>query len=110
LAEVSVGPKTKELIEVLERAASLLRRHDEPDWASWLESDRALLERGDFYGVTHFLSAFGGMGSLSDITFHASNGHVLAISDADRITATLSKLLSRGYELAKAISRDATFE
>jgi len=98
------------LIEILERSASLLRNHDEDNWASWLESDRALLERGDFRGVTHFLSAFGGMGSLNDVTLLASNGHVLAVVDSDRITATLRTLLSQGYDLAKAISRAAVVE
>jgi hypothetical protein len=107
---VTPGPKTQSLIQVLERLASVLRDHDEDDWASWVESDLARMERGDFYSVEHFLSAFGGMESLNDVTLLASKGRVLTVVDADRVTASLRELLSQGYDLAKAISRDATIE
>jgi hypothetical protein len=53
---MSPGPQTQSLIELLERLVSLLRYHDEDDWASWLESDRASLERGDLHGIEHFLA------------------------------------------------------
>jgi len=100
--QASVGPKAQALIEILKRLGSLLRNHDQDEWASWLESDRAHLERGNFYGVQHFLSV---VGWLDDITLLTSNGYVLPVVDADRITATGRELLSQAHELAKSISR-----
>ena len=104
---VSVGPKAQALIEILERLGSLLRHHDEDELASWIESDRAHLERGNFYGVQHFLSAYGW---LSDVTLRTTKGHVLPPIDADRITATVRELFSHAYHLAKGIPRKSLFE
>ena len=95
------------MIEILKQLASLLRHHDKDEWASSLESDRAHLERGNFYGVQHFLSAYGW---LDDVTLLTSNGHVLPLVDADRITATVRELLSQAHDLATAISRRTLFK
>jgi hypothetical protein len=107
---MSPDPKTQSLIEILERLVSLLRYHDEDDWASWLESDRARLERGEVHGIEHFLSAFGALGSANDLTLNSTNGHVLSLVDADRVTATVRELLSQAHDLAKAISPEAGLE
>ena len=74
--------------------------------ASWIESDRAHLERGNFYGLQHFLSAYGW---LSDVTLRTTKGHVLPPVDADRITATVRELFSHAYDLAKGMSRKSLF-
>lgn len=57
-----MGPKTARLVGLLERLAPLLSNH----WREWIEKDLAEIRAGDFYGVEHFLSAFGGMGSIND--------------------------------------------
>jgi hypothetical protein len=105
---VSPGPKTQSLIELLERLASLLRYHDEDDWASWLESDRDLLQRGEIEGgISHMLSAFGGMGSINDLTLDSASGLALQVAEKDRVNTLLRALLSQAYDLATTISRVA---
>ncbi|MFE9204230.1 DUF6966 domain-containing protein [Micromonospora sp. NPDC007230] len=46
----------------------LLRRHDNEHWAQW--ADRALIrvDAGDAGGLDHWLSAYGGMGSINDLS------------------------------------------
>jgi hypothetical protein len=89
---VSLGPKTQSLVETLDALVSELRLRDQERWATWLERDRDLLRRGDFEGIRHFLSAFGGMGSLNDLNLDRAD------------------LLSRAYDLATEISRKAVVE
>lgn len=66
--------------------------------------------RGDIEGIEHLLSAFGGMGSINDLIIHPANGHALSLRDGEHANAALQDLLSRAYELASEISREATFE
>jgi hypothetical protein len=108
--EARAGPKTQSLIEILDTIVALLRRHGEKRWASWLESDRDHIRAGEFRGIRHFLSAFGGMGSVNDLVLHPANGHVPSIEDAARVNADLLGLLSRAYDLATDISREMVFE
>jgi hypothetical protein len=105
-----MGPKTRSLIETLDTLVSLLREHGEERWASWLHSDCDRLQRGDFTGIKHFLSAFGGMGSLGDLILDPGNGHRISHSDVESVNARLRARLSRAYDLATEISREAVFE
>jgi hypothetical protein len=89
-----MGPKTKLLIETLEELTSLLRARGETHWVIWLESDLQRLRASDLYGVTHLLSAYGGMGSFNDLV----------------LDARASDLRSRAWSLAKGISREAVIE
>lgn len=98
------------LIDTLAELASLLRRHGETHWAAWLESDLDRLRAADFEGVTHFLSAYGGMGSFTDLILHPANGHRVAIADVDDVDAALTALRSRAWRLADQIAREATKE
>lgn len=72
----------------------LLRDADEKHWATWLEKDRELIAKGDFYGVEHLLQAFGGMGSFNDFG--------LAESGKD---AKLCALRNTIYDYATALKR-----
>ena len=101
---------TVNLIETLGALASFLRRHGETHWASWLESDVERLRAGDLGGVTHFLSAYGGMGSFTDLVLHPANGHRVEIADVARVDAALSDLRSRAWRLADQLSREAIRE
>jgi len=89
---MSLASKTQLLIETLDGLVPTLRHQGEEHWAAWLESDRDLLRRGDYEGARHFMSAFGGMGSLNDQLFLPPD------------------LLSRAYYLAKEISDEAITE
>jgi len=105
-----MGPKTKSLIRILDELVALLRRHGEAHWASWLESDLCRIRAGDFSGVTHFLSAYGGMGSFNDLMIHPSNGHCVDDGEVHRVNASLSDLRSRAWSFANDISREAVIE
>jgi hypothetical protein len=105
-----MGPKTQLLIETLTELTPLLRAHGEVHWAVWIESDLHRIRMGDFYGVTHFLSAYGGPGSFNDVAIRSTNSHRADRADIDRINAHLSDLRSRAWTLAQDISREAVIE
>jgi predicted sugar kinase len=90
---------TDDLLPALDDAARLLREHGHAHWAQWLDSARDWIANGDLHGVTHLLSAFGGMGSLGDV--------MLADADANERLRALTGSL---YELAAAIQRTADRE
>src|SRR5687767_13432424 len=69
-------------------------------WASRLEMDLTWIRDGDLHGVTHFLSAQGGPGSLTDLVLHPMNGHDLAIADVPAVNQALSALTARAWDLA----------
>ena len=83
-----------ELLAALEQAAALLRGSGQARWADWLEKDRKLIEAEDFYGVEHLLQAFGGMGSLSDVTLQPAPKN-----------AELREATERIYEIANGLRR-----
>jgi uncharacterized protein DUF6966 len=105
-----MGPKTQLLIETLTELTSLLRTHGEVNWVGWIESDLHRIRTGDFYGVTHFLSAYGGPGSFNDVAIQPRNSHRTDGADIDRINAHLSDLRTRAWTLAQDISREAVIE
>ena len=67
-SEVADDGEVEALVAAATAAAELLRSHGEDRWARWLDLDAQRIASGDFYGVEHLLRAFGGMGSLSDVT------------------------------------------
>jgi hypothetical protein len=78
------------LLSAMDDLVARLRRAGEPRWAEWIEADRGRIAAGDGQGVDHFLSAFGGSGSLNDIP-----------GDAETRT-----LCSRCWSLARDIQRE----
>ena len=62
-----MGPKTTELIGVLDRTIALLEDDGEDNWSHGLRRARARLQDSDFGGVSMLRAAFGGMGSFSDL-------------------------------------------
>lgn len=102
-----MGPKTIELCEKIREVISLLRSVDEHHWAGWLDRSLSLIERADFSGVESLLRAFGGMGSFSDLTLTAANGHSVEDSEEFEVNDRLHTLRTRLYELADEIRRTA---
>ena len=62
-----MGPKTKELIEVLSSIIELLESGGETHWVAWMRKSKSRLEASDFSGITHLLEAYGGMESFNDL-------------------------------------------
>lgn len=67
-----MGPKTEQLIGVLEQLAVVLESDGAVHWGQWMRKARAHLLNGDAYGVEYLLSAYGGMSSLNDLVLGQS--------------------------------------
>ena len=95
------GPVTDEpLFDALVRLAALLESHGEHGWSTWIGTDLRRLESGDAYALDHLLSAFGGMGSLSDLVLHPLNGHDIAEADLDASNQQLGALRTEVWSAA----------
>lgn len=103
-----MGPRTSELVTILDETIAVLRSAQENHWSAWLEKDAAWIRADDFYGVEHFLSAFGGMGSLNDLVLCPANGHTLDASQIAPLNDRLNHLLSQSWSLARELERNVT--
>lgn len=95
------------LAEALDELAAFLADHSESSWAEWTSKDAAWTRRGDGYGVTHFLSAFGGMGSLDDVVFDPRNGNAASMAEAEGLNQAFDELRGRAWRLASALRHAA---
>jgi hypothetical protein len=98
--------RISELATLVQEASDLLRRHSVTFWADWLGDDAARIRRLDFSGIEHLLSAYGAMGSLTDVFIWPQNGHAIEGKDVELVNARLRSLLSRMYDGAKQLSRE----
>ncbi|MEM7141556.1 MAG: hypothetical protein AAF548_11035 [Actinomycetota bacterium] len=100
-----------ELLRVLDELLTLLRTYEETRWADWLERDRRLIADGHPDALGHLLAAFGGMGSLNDLTIHRANGHIIAEDKAravnDRLRTLRGALHTKATALRRAADADA---
>jgi hypothetical protein len=76
--------------------SELLERYGEDAWVGRLRADRDRIGAGDRYGIDHLLSAFGGMGNLTDLVF--------SVSDDDG-TDELRRLRGGMHDDARALQR-----
>jgi hypothetical protein len=95
------------LAGAMDDLATFLAEHSEPHWADWVARDAARVRKGDGYGVTHFLMAFGGMGSLNDVHFHPLNGNARDHREARTLNARLDALRGPAWVLANKLRHDA---
>ena len=102
-----IDTEVQALAESLERASDFLQKYGLASWASWLAKDARLVREGDFYGVEHLLSAFGGMGSLNDVVLHPMNGQSIPDEDVNRVNEDLQAMLSDIGGRARKLAREA---
>ena len=71
-----MGPKTKQLVDILDQIISLLKTDNEDHWQKWILESKLRLLNSDYSGIEHLLNAYGGMGSFNDliISQDANNG------------------------------------
>jgi hypothetical protein len=62
-----MGPKTEELICVLDQLAAMLESDGDTHWSLWMRKARARLMDSDYSGIEYLQSAYGGMGSFNDL-------------------------------------------
>jgi hypothetical protein len=105
-----MGPKTEELICILDQLAIVLESDGDTHWSFWMRKARALLLASDYYGIEYLLSAYGGMGSLNDLILGQSYvdgvlswnpGHV-------ELNEKFTELRNNAEQLANAIKRSQT--
>jgi hypothetical protein len=70
-------------------------RHGQDYFADWVDGDRAKIADGDADGASHFLQAFGGIGSLNDVVFQPR--------DADK---ELRALAEEAFQLQLGLAAD----
>jgi hypothetical protein len=88
------------LAKAMDQFAAFLRDVGETRWSDWVSSDAERVRSGDYGGVDHFLSAFGGMGSINDLAFMGS-----ASDDREAKWRSRDEVAEPAYELAKEIQR-----
>lgn len=99
-------PEIAALVAMLQEAAALFRKHEIAHWAAWLEKDALLIQKSDFYGVQHLLSAYGGMGSLNDIGLAEVDPKKPGLLRIHPDDARLQELLPEIYSAAQKIQRE----
>jgi len=100
--------KLDELLETLSEIIKLLEDDREQHWSTWVRQSRDRLLKSEYSGIEHLLSAYGGMGSFSDLIicqryengqFRWKEGHIEKNGELDRLRRKV-------WELADAIRRD----
>lgn len=95
------------LADALDVLAAFLAENSQDFWAEWVSKDADWVRRGDGYGVIHFLSAIGGMGSLNDLVFHPLNGNAGSVAEAEVLNPRFRNLLGEAWTLADALRHAA---
>ena len=103
-----MGPKTKQLIEILDQIIAILESDGESHWRKWIATSKSRLTNSDFSGIGHLLSAYGGMGSFSDLVIGQTmvNGKLHWKERAGETNERLDALRTEAYRLADFIKRN----
>ena len=99
-----MGTENQQLLTMLEDITTMLESYGESHWARWIADDANRLRSGDLTAITHFLGAFGGMGSLNDLAICPENGHRVIETETVAANDRLSQVLSEAYSLARMLS------
>ena len=94
----------EKLATILEDTACLMDSDGDYRWANWLNRDVVDLRLGDIRGAEHFLSGFGGMGSLNDV--YGRPGPTKPEDEKETIEKICDRL-SSAAELARRLIRDS---
>ncbi len=62
-----MGPKTKQLVQSLNRLVQILEEANQPFWAECFIKARKRIIKSDYSGVELVLGTYGGMGSFNDL-------------------------------------------
>lgn len=100
------SPNTDKLASRLESISAKLTSFGERRWSAWLADDARRLRAGDPAALEHFLSAFGGMGSINDLYICPQNGHRIDAPDVPAANEQLRRALSDAWELTRTSARD----
>lgn len=103
---LEMHPELSSLVAMLTEASSLFSKHEMVHWASWLEQDAQRIERSDFYGIEHLLSAYGGMGSINDVGLGEPDPKNPSLLRTHPDDARLQVLIRNIHSLATKLSNE----
>jgi hypothetical protein len=108
IAGTDMGPKTQELVSVLEELISLLDGAGEQGWSIWMQQARRWILQENFSGIDKVIQAYGGMGSLNDLVLGGKNvdGRIIWDQDDRLLNERFQIIKSKAWELASEISND----
>jgi len=103
-----MATKLDELLAVLDELIQLLESEGEGHWSGWMRQSRRRLLDSDYSGIKHLLSAYGGMGSFSDLIISQSyeNGQFQWKEEHVEKNKRLNELRGKAWELADRIRRN----
>jgi hypothetical protein len=87
----------RRLIETIDQIEALLRAVGEPHWHDYLARSRREIVAHDAHGLRRLLADFGGIGSFTDLTLCAANGHDVPEGDTS-VDLELARLRSQLYQ------------
>lgn len=98
-----MGPKTKQLVELLDRLIEILEEANEPSWVDFFSKAKRRINNSDFSGINKILGAYGGMGSFNDLVIGYSmkgpdNNYININDELDELRRTI-------YSLTQEIKR-----
>jgi hypothetical protein len=106
MARLNASRERDDLLRVLHELEELLRTWGEDRWADWIDRDRRLIAEGHPDALGHLLAAFGGVGSLRDLTIHAANGHAIEDKRVRPVNDRLRTLRGAAFTMATALQSD----
>jgi hypothetical protein len=94
------------LLRAMGDLVGLLKSSGNEHWADWVDRDRQTIAGGDPEGLVHFLSAFGGMGSLNDVVIRREEGRALLRDEGVRANELLWEVRDRAWTSASQLKRE----
>lgn len=101
-----LDPRIGLLCVDLERLVDLLSGANAEHWADWFNKDLERIRKRDATGLTHLLSAYGGMGSFNDLLLDQRNGHTVTDGSKAFMNDQLAQLRSSVFRLADGLRRE----
>ena len=97
--------KHNSYLKILDDITAMLESHGEKHWARWIGDDASRLRSGDLTAIAHFLGAFGGTGSLNDLTICPENGHRVTEAETAAANERLLQALSEAWKFGSHVVR-----
>ena len=97
---MALHPDVQALSRALHELEAILREQGVPHWADKVARCAQSVDQSDAYGLTRFLSLFGGMGSLNDLVLQ--RGGVALTHENDE----LDRLRERAWNLANSLQHE----
>jgi hypothetical protein len=112
MPDMKMGPKTAQLITILDEIKSLLDADGERNWARFIASSKSKLLNLDYTGIEYLLSGYGGMGSFNDLVIGQDTigGEFRWKEGSVEANDRLNKLRSEAYFLADFIKHNSEIQ